>query len=92
MPLNTKSFGLSAATTAAIVYSVCSLFVALAPSATAAIFSYVLHVDLTAMARPISWGSYWFGVVAISVAIGLVFALAAWFYNRLSGQSTARES
>jgi hypothetical protein len=92
MLLNTKSFGLSAAATAAIVYSICSLFVALVPTGTAAAFSYVLHIDLTAMARPISWGSYAVGVVAISVAIGLVFALAAGFYNRLSGQSTAPAS
>lgn len=90
MPLNTKSVGLGAAATAAIVYSICSLVVALFPGAVPAAFSYVLHLDFTTMTRPISWGSYCVGVVSISVVIGLIVALAAAFYNQFSGKPTWR--
>ena len=89
MQLNASSLGLGAAVTAAIVYTVCSLFVALFPAATSAAFSYVLHIDLTTMARPITWGSYCVGVVSITIAIGVMIALAAAFYNRFTGDSTA---
>jgi hypothetical protein len=89
MPIDTKSFGLSAAAAAAIVYSICSTFVALAPNGTTALLSYVFHLELTSMARPISWASYGVGVVTLSALIGLVFSLAAAFYNRLTRRSTA---
>jgi len=93
MPVSARSLSISgvsvsAGGTAAITYSICSLVVALFPRATSVAISYVLHLDLTAMARPISWRSYCVGVVAISVAMGLMFALAAVFYNRLIGEAT----
>ena len=88
MPLNARSLGLGAAVTAAIIYTVCSLFVALFPSGTSTAFSYVFHLDFTAIARPITWGSYCVGVVSIAIAIGVMIALAAAFYNRFTGDST----
>lgn len=88
MSLDSKSLGLAAAVAAAIVYSACALLVALFPAATSAAFSYVLHLDLTTMARPVSWASYCIGALTLSVIAGLVVALAAVFYNRFSGSKS----
>ena len=90
MSLDTKSFGLSAAAATAIVYSICALVVSLSPSGAASVLSYVLHLDLSTMARPLSWASYFVGVIAFSITVGLVFALAAGFYNRFARGATAR--
>ena len=90
MSLDTKSFGLSAAATTAIVYSICALVVSLSPGGAASVLSYVLHLDLSTMARPLSWGSYFVGVIAFSITVGLVFSLAAGFYNRFARVASAR--
>ena len=89
MSLDSKSLGLGAAIVAAIVYSICALFVAVFPTATTAALSYVLHLDFATMARPLSWASYCVGVVSLSVFVGLVVASAAAFYNRFSGSWAA---
>lgn len=90
MSLDTKSFGLSAGIATAIVYSICALVVALSPNAASAVLSYVIHLDLSTLTRPLSWVSYLVGVVTLSVTVGLVFSLAAGFYNRFSRSATAR--
>ena len=90
MSLDTKSFGLSAAAATAIVYSICALVVSLSPSGASSVLSYVLHLDLSTMTRPLSWASYFVGVVAFSITVGLVFALAAGFYNRFARGAIAR--
>lgn len=84
MRLSARSLGLAGAATAAIVFSICSLFVALIPRGTSQAFSYVLHLDLTGLARAITWGSYCVGVVTISAGVGLMMALVARLYNQLA--------
>lgn len=84
MRLNATSLGLAGAATAAIVFSICSLFVALVPRGTSQVFSYVLHLDLTGLARAITWGSYCAGVVTISVGVGLMLWLVARLYNQFA--------
>lgn len=62
----------------------------LSHSVASAVLRYVLHLDLSTMARPLSWVGYLVGVEAISVTVGLVFALVAGFYNRFSRSPTSR--
>ena len=84
MRLNTAALALAAGITTAVVYAVCSLVVAVAPGSATAVISYLLHLDLTAMARPLTWGSFATGIVCVSLAVALVVALLGALYNRFA--------
>jgi hypothetical protein len=79
--LNTRSLALATAIITALVYIACILFVAIAPKAAMAFFSYVLHMDLTNIARVITWGSFIVGLLFWTVGIALYTALIARLYN-----------
>lgn len=85
MRLEPSAFGFAAGIVTAVLYTLCALAVALSPGATAAAFSYVLHLDLTGIARPITFGSYIGGAICMSLGVGLVFGAAAGLYNRIIG-------
>ena len=89
MRLNTAALALAAGITTAVVYAVCSLVVAVAPGSATAVISYVLHLDLTGLARPLTWGSFAAGTVCVSLAVAFVVALLGALYNRLVGGSLA---
>ena len=84
MRLDTRALAAAAGAAAAIGFSICALFVAIAPSATSAFFSYVLHLDLTSLVRPLSWASFAGGVVAVPSAVAIFAALVGSMYNRLA--------
>ena len=90
MKLNTRAFALAAGLTAAALFVVCALFVAIAPSAATALFSNVLHLDLTGLARPLTLGSFVGGLIFWGLGTTLVFGVAAVLYNWLSGGEAAR--
>ena len=82
--LNVRSLFLATAITTGIAYLVCVLFLTVAPQATMAFFSYVLHAILTGIIRSINWGSFIVGLIVWSVGIGLYTAFVARLYNKLS--------
>ncbi len=84
MRLDTRAFALAVGVATAAVFTICAFFVAVAPGSTAAFFSYLLHVDLTGLARPISWGSFFTGLLGTGFVSALFAAAVAWLYNRLS--------
>lgn len=84
MTLNPKAFGLAAALTAAVAFTACALFVALAPGIATAVFSDVTHLNLEGLSRTLTWATYFEGVVFWAVWTGLVFGFAGLVYNRVS--------
>jgi len=85
MGLDTRAFGLAAGATAAVLFTLCSLAVAVAPEPTTGFFGYLIHMDLSGLPRVLTVGSFVVGLVSWSVGTGLTFALAAAIYNRLAG-------
>jgi hypothetical protein len=81
MELKASALGLAAGMIAALAFTICAFFVAVAPEATAAVIGYLLHINLAGLPRSISWASYFAGVVAIAVWTGLWAAAAAKIYN-----------
>jgi uncharacterized BrkB/YihY/UPF0761 family membrane protein len=79
--LNTRSLSLATAIITALVYIACILFVAVAPKAAMAFFGYVLHMDLSNIARVITWGSFIVGLLFWTVGTALYAALIARLYN-----------
>jgi hypothetical protein len=83
--LETSAFGLAGASIAALLFTICAVAVALAPEASVASASYMIHLDLTGVSRSITWGSFFLGLICWSLGTGLVFATTAAFYNRFLG-------
>lgn len=83
MRLDNRALAIAAAVAALLGYTFCALVVALFPRAASSFFSYILHLDLTPLARPLSWGSFGAGVLAFAVALGSLAALVGRVYNHL---------
>lgn len=89
MRIDAKLFGYAAGLVAALAYFICGFFAAVGSGATQGFFSYVLHLDLLALARPISVVSFAVGLVLFSG----IFAGFAWVtarvYNALAARTTS---
>jgi len=91
MTLHIRAFAISVGLVTAVAFTICAFFVALAPEATRAFFSYLFHIDLTGLAWPISWESFLAGLVASTLGMGLLGAFVAWLYNlQLQGSDNHR--
>ncbi|WP_084227042.1 DUF5676 family membrane protein [Nostoc sp. KVJ20] len=82
--LSVRSLFLATAIASGIAYLVCVLFLTVAPQATMAFFSYVLHANLSGITRSVTWGSFIVGLLIWSVGTGLYAAFVARLYNKLS--------
>ena len=84
MRIDAKAFGLAAGAVASILFTVCALAVALAPAPTTAVLGGLIHLDLSNIARPLTWASFVGGVVGWSVGTAATFAVVAALYNRFA--------
>jgi hypothetical protein len=84
MRIQAIALGLAAATITAVAFGLCGLFFAIAPGATSAFVSWVLHVDVSTMARPVSVANLLGGIVLFAAYVGLLVGITAALYNRLS--------
>lgn len=89
MRLDSRAFGLSAGIVAAVLFTLCAAAVTLLPGATSAFFSYIMHVDVTQLTMPITWGSFFGGLLVWAIGVGVVFGGAAVLYNRLANHVEA---
>lgn len=84
MRLDARAFGVAAGAAAAVLFILCAVAVAIAPDATTAFASYLIHMDLSGMSRSLTFGSFVGGLLSWTVGTGLTFWLAASIYNRLT--------
>lgn len=82
--LSMRSLFIATAITTGLAYLVCALFLTVAPDATMAFFSYILHANLNGIVRSLTWGSFIVGFLVWSVGTGLYAALIARLYNKFS--------
>lgn len=90
MRLDTRAFAIAAGATAAVLFILCALAVAIAPGSTTAFFGYIVHLDMSGMRRELTVASFIVGLFAWTVGTALTFALAALIYNRLIGAAAVR--
>lgn len=81
MRINAKALGFATALGVALAFTVCTLIVAIAPGATTAFLSYALHIDLTSLTRPLSWGGFIAGLLLLTIYFGVLVAVIAGIYN-----------
>ena len=81
MKLNVWAFSVSVGVVTAVIFTVCAFFVALAPEGTATLIGYLLHIELIGLTRPITWGSYFAGLLGSGVGTALWAGATAWLYN-----------
>lgn len=82
--INSKALGISAGIVAAVTFVICGVMVAIAPGSTSAILGWVLHVDMSTMARPISVVSLVGGTILFGLFIGVCVGLVSALYNRFA--------
>jgi len=87
--INSRALASSAGIVATAGFAICGAFVAFAPGAVSSFFGWVLHIDLSTMARPISLASYSSGLVVFAAFVWLVVALVSTLYNRFTEPSPA---
>jgi len=83
MRLDTRAFAIAAGATAAVLFTLCALAVAIAPGSTTAFFGYLVHLDLSALPRTLTFASFIGGLICWTVGTALAFGLAAAIYNRV---------
>ncbi|WP_071882435.1 DUF5676 family membrane protein [Stanieria cyanosphaera] len=84
--LRMRSLFIATAVMSAVAYTICVVFIVLAPQATIGFFGYILHADLSNIARSVSFGSFIVGLLAWSLGTGLYAALIARLYNQISSR------
>lgn len=84
--LHGRSLSLAIGASTALVYTLCILFIILAPKASMTFFSYILHADLTGISREVTWGSFIAGFLFWSLGSALYAALISWIYHRFASQ------
>jgi hypothetical protein len=89
MRFDARAFGLAAGATAAVLFILCSVAVAIAPGPTTDFAGYLIHMNLSGLSRSLTFGSFVGGLICWTVGTGLTFWLAAAIYNRLIGARTA---
>lgn len=90
MRVDSKSLGVATGLIVAATFTVCSLVVAIAPGALSSFLSYALHIDITGIARPITFASFVVGVLFLAAASGVVVAAVAGLYNGLASRRAFR--
>ena len=83
MKLNATSLGFAAGVITAIGFGICGILFSIAGGPTAAVVSWVLHIDVTGMQRPISAVELVAGLILVGAYFGLSVGLTAALYNRL---------
>ena len=89
MELDSRAFGLAAGSLAAALFALCALAVAVAPEWTTAFAGSLIHLDVSGMARTITWGNFFGGLLCWTLGTGLIFAGVAGLYNRFLGRLPA---
>jgi hypothetical protein len=89
MRLDTRTFAIAAGATAAVLFTLCALAVAIAPGPTTAFFGYLVHLDLSALPRTLTLASFVGGLICWTVGTAFTFGLVGWVYNRLIGSRSS---
>lgn len=82
--ISSRALATSAGIVAAATFAICGALVAFAPGAVSSFFGWILHIDLSTMARPISVASYAGGLVLFATSVWLVVAVVSALYNRFT--------
>ena len=83
MRLHAPILSFAAGCVAAIGYTLCAVAVAVAPRATTAVLSTVIHLDLASLGRPLTWGSFLAGLLFWWLLAAGALGLTAVLYNYL---------
>lgn len=82
MKLNIGALVKAVAWVAAISYALCAGLLALAPDTTMRAAGYLMHIDLSSLSRPLSWGGVLAGVLVWTLGNMAFAASVAGLYNR----------
>ena len=83
MRLDVRAFALASGAVMAVAFALCAGAIAYSPQGFMAVAGYLTHIDLTPLARTISWGSFFAGLLAWTAFATAWAGATAWLYNRV---------
>lgn len=92
MRLDTRAFAIAAGLTAAVLFTICALAVAIAPAPTTAFFGYLVHADFSGLQRTLTFGSFVGGLIGWTLGAAVTFWLAGRIYNGLIAVKPATQA
>ncbi len=84
MKLDTKAFALAVGLISAAIFVLCAALVALWPAQMTALASWWAHIDLTGLARMVTFSSFVGGLILTFVSHYIVAWLFALLYNKFT--------
>ena len=84
MATNVRALTITGAVMAAATYVLCAGFVALAPEVATGIGSDIMHINLSAVGRTVTWGGALKGGLFFTAFVALVCAASGRLYNRVA--------
>ena len=85
--INSRALAGSAGIVAAVTFAICGALVAFAPGAASLALGWILHIDVSTLARPITIANYLGGLVLFSAFVWLVVGTLSRLYNRFTTTS-----
>lgn len=85
MELNSKAFANASAAASAVLWIVCSAFVAMLPGMMSNMTGHMLHFDMEPHGWTLTLTGFVFGLIIWCVAAWIAGWLMAFFYNRFLG-------
>lgn len=89
MRLDVRAYALASGAVVAVFGTLCAAAIAFNAKGFMAVVGYLAHVDLSPLARAITWTSYLVGITAWTALFALWGGTLAWLYNRLSAGAQA---
>ena len=84
MKLDAKRLSLAVGMVTAVLWVLCSAFVAMAPGPAMGITGHMVHADLSELAWSLTLGGFFVGLVSWTMTAAITAWLIAWTYNRLA--------
>lgn len=82
--LDERALALAAAGVTAVIFSLCALWIAVSPHGFMATIGYLLHINLSPLARTVTFASYVAGLICVSLFAAVSLGALGALYNRLA--------
>lgn len=84
MNLDAKSLAMSFGSVTVVIWSACSLLVALMPGPMISMSAHMFHSDMAGFSWTLTWAGFFIGLVAWTVWAAVAGWLIGWTYNRFA--------
>jgi len=90
MPIRPEALAFASGLSAALVSSICALFLVIAPSTATTLIGLAIHQDLSGLTPQVTWSSFLTGLLFWGLGVGLTVWFAGRLYSRIVTRAQSR--